>query len=481
MPGSYEEVSTSIEDANEYLVERGAVGILIGGIAAGIHSGETDEELKSHKDLDILVLSSKKQLDHESKFDLFFKEPQKGYTNRVDAVLPYHIHLDEDVLKNLKPGLYTIPFEAIQLIEVEMKTRRALDRVLPDALDEKSHSGDHNSLNLEDIILEFPGDISWLGKNLPKNTILQIYRKYNDEVGSRTFITFGDPIEPENLPETAFPESKLIRAPEAAITNVLPNPELTDEWIYELGMQLIKEGFIEEGMSYILEMAPLMADNSDLVDFICEIAPEDDALAQYNALNLWLVKAKERQFTNLLLLNAQFCKKWNIKSKDILNDTFNKIGKRLIKMYGTRYFDLAAQLQVLDNQSIFADMDIDEIALPEEVAIKILNILTQEIILSKSKDIFEVATGDKNFFKFPVDIDQFLNDDEQFMFNDFFVYLLEVCGVTKDEFIKKSLDDTKSLNKIRKKLEERCEISNTRFFEDSKITIEQTLEATAHK
>ncbi len=133
--------------ANKYLNEIGTYGLLVGGLAKGIWSGETLDELNSHKDVDVLILSP--DLGKPYKFhrgiDWWIPQPEsRGFYGRngMDISLPFAVEVDYSILNYLPKGL-VIPssYMTIEMIVYGKLYHRDVDNLVLRALKIKLGEG----------------------------------------------------------------------------------------------------------------------------------------------------------------------------------------------------------------------------------------------------------------------------------------------------------------------------------------------------
>ena len=129
--------------ADEFLKERSCSGLLIGGLASAVwNQRRTEQDLKSHKDVDVLVLDKsfnaepfEKGIDwwmpREGLLEINFRHTNEEryfcwYKNFAGAVLGYNVQQD----RNLEPGLYIPNQDFIaNSHELEISSRIDYERV----------------------------------------------------------------------------------------------------------------------------------------------------------------------------------------------------------------------------------------------------------------------------------------------------------------------------------------------------------------
>lgn len=125
--------------ANQILIERNSIGILIGGIARSVwKQNRKPEELAAHKDVDVLVLNPEFKLSENFEGGIDWWLPENGritvkddvtwmevgmdwWVNANDVVLNYKVHPAERLQRELSPGLHLPVIEDV----VEMEARVA--------------------------------------------------------------------------------------------------------------------------------------------------------------------------------------------------------------------------------------------------------------------------------------------------------------------------------------------------------------------
>jgi len=347
----------SLEEADEFLKGHNAVGILIGGFAYDMKIAKHKNE---HKDLDILIIKGAEEIRDQTGFDIFLPNKEGVPVNRGENALPYHIHY---VGKELAPGLYTVPAEVIHLTEAEVQTRRNKNRPLNDDYSEESFKENcFSEISLEDIVLEFPGDMGWIGNNLPLNVQINlVVRNEGNGAGKRTFITFKKDAK-SNLPSTAFPNRSYLRAPDIDIDgdSLFKERVLSEREMYALAEDLIQKGYTKEGFSIIMKSCPNKLDNFDFFAYTIML---NDPLAFYDFLCKWLVLAKEKNFMSLFLFNPGLSK-YGINFKfaglkdDIFDDLFRNLYGEILEKYGVRYIEILKKIFNFRIELIFEDCEI---------------------------------------------------------------------------------------------------------------------------
>ena len=351
-----------IREVDQFLKEKGAAGVLVGGKACVFADGASAVEAENRKDTDVLVIGGGENLDHHTPYDLFLRDDGGTYKNRNGFALPYHLHY---MGKALAPGLYLPPAEVVFLTESEMATRRAVDRVVPDIIKHKYSSvvDEFTKLKASDVVLECPGDVSWLGsvkKPFPVQTV-----DLEDDAGRKTLISFKWR-KPNKMPATAFPDAKDIRTPELSHTSILPPVEIDNKKAYSNATTLIEAGFILQGMEYLIKRAPHMADNIRFLNTLTE-RHQKYPLQCADAICLWLRTAVEHSFKLLLLFTPKFNltpipnysgRYSNI--QEYFSTRLQAIAEELLKDYGPRYCDLADRLEYFLFDSLFPGEEIPD-------------------------------------------------------------------------------------------------------------------------
>lgn len=457
-----EDVHEGIEDikcADEYLKENDAAGILIGGKAFAFVTGAHPIEIERRKDVDVLVLKNGQRLSHNSQFDLFLPDGEDVYRNRNDFVLPYHIHY---IGETLEPGIHLPPPEVIFLTESEMATRRAIDRIIPDIIQHRFSpiASQFRQLDLKDIILEFPGDCSWLGSNLP-NFPMQVVSKKREGIGRRTFLSFNAKSE-LSLPQTAFPTHKEVRSPEFNNLDVLPEVELEPDEIFSTGISLIKNGFVKEGMGYILDKAPKKADCIGLLHVLLD----GDNISNYpiqtaDAFGMWLKEARSRNFITIFLLSSLPFKRFGItlgenrgmgrysdpdssRLSNPITQKIEELAKSIGKSSGMRFQELRERLQKFSFDNFISEDEL--IGSPElkEILKKILSDILYGTLFSRhcgstirSNDFESFGVGEREVEIYCRDIFEKIDpsDSECDYFNGKLMNLKKDSGITNREII----------------------------------------------
>ena len=291
---------------HEFLKEQGAVGILIGGKAVDIVMGATAQKIENHKDTDALVINGGESIGHNTQYDLFLPKQGRSHQNRNKYALGYHVHYVGD--EPLDPGLYIPPAEVVFLTEDEMRNRRVIDRLLPGVIEHRQEGEQvtHglNQLNLDDLVVELPGDISWLGDAILSLPAMQVVPRNIEHAGNRTFISFKTRSEAE-IPETAFPDSRDVRSPVVNYIDILPDVETTAEDEVRIAKECIKTGSRLFGIEGLIEYDPRLADDIIFLELILADSSKNP-LECAEAFACWMKAALENQFNSILPLFEKF-------------------------------------------------------------------------------------------------------------------------------------------------------------------------------
>lgn len=316
---------------NQYLIEKGASAILIGGQAFFLVIGRDPVTAGHRKDIDALVIRSDEHIDHhETNFDLFVQDEDSAFKNRNGFPLGYHIHYVGE--NPLEPGLYLPPVEVMFLTEQEMATRRAVDRTVPGVLNQVSSAevSGLQTLPLNEILLEFPGDFKWFGEVRFSFPIKMIV-KTSPDGDRRTFLSFGDH-DLDTLPPTAFPSSEHVRKPNlpALELGVLPASHLSESRHYELAMIWLKQGYVQKAFEYLVEHA---SDRLDSPLFVSELFRINDFPREVVlTFARWHKVAKESGFISLLSI-SQLGRALGFSALNPL-EHLQHFGEKIAEMYG---------------------------------------------------------------------------------------------------------------------------------------------------
>ncbi len=347
---------------DQYLQDNNAAAVLIGGVSRYLSEGAHLAIIDARKDLDALVIQGGQHMvAGHSPWDLFLPQQDGTYENRNGFTLGYHVH---HLGEHLDPGLYQLPPEAILLTEAEMQTRRAIDRTIPELLDLKSGQipTPLKPLPLNDIVLEFPGDLSWYANVRHSFPIQTIVRSLPGDQ-RRTYMSFKPRTTSQFPVASAFPDHRSIRAPETAkALDILPTVQPSPAQAYQTTSELLKKGFVVEAVNYLIEKAPEKADSFSFLQSILESHQIDCyPLKRTEALAIWLKHIRDQNCLLRLLLNGSFdLENLGLNTVDFEKNGINKQLRRLadeiLAQYGgsPQCLELAERLRGLDIEQFMA-------------------------------------------------------------------------------------------------------------------------------
>lgn len=330
-----------LADMHRFLKENNATGLLIGGRLFALARGATPQELTARKDADILLLQ-RGDVSYSDEYDIFAVNPRTGTVeNQNNFVPPYYIHYHGQ--EKLKHGLYIPPLEATQLLLAEQSDRRPPEKSLaleqPLVYHTNQFPVNVNTIDKGDILIEFPGDISWLqkeshGKNLPQ------FRIFTNEMGNN-FVSLSDKeISINELPQTVFRDTRSIIRPERneLDKDIFPLPNRED--IRVTAKILLAEGHIQKALERLAEVDPSELDSDYILKALLE--KKDYPYSCALGLSRWMRIAIDNKFVQLL----KFYDLNNDQEKELQNlkEVVEEMRLRLIQQNGATYLLMAERL-----------------------------------------------------------------------------------------------------------------------------------------